>query len=76
MPSYDSLNEVVEKFDRVTGKIHFENREYKYVNTAFKGKVSKVVYRNEKEQHNLVVHMMGAVVVKAEGIYSISKVAV
>lgn len=76
MPSYDSLNAVMEKFNKVISKIRFEGREYKYVNTTFKGNVAKLIYRNEQEQHNLVIYMMGSVVENAEGIYSISKVAV
>lgn len=74
MPSYNSLNELMEKFNKVIGKIRFEGREYKYVNTTFKGNVAKLIYRNEQEQHNLVISMLGDVVVHAEGIYSISEV--
>lgn len=76
MPSYHSLNAVIEKFNKVTGKIRFEGREYKFVNIFFGENVKKLVYRCEREQHNLVISMMGDVVVHVEGVYSIGDVAV
>lgn len=74
MPSYDSLNAVMEKFNKVIGNIRFEGREYKYVNIIFEKNVKKLVYRCEREQHNLVISMMGDVVVNVEGVYSIGEV--
>ncbi|MBD8026444.1 hypothetical protein H9636_07200 [Ureibacillus sp. Re31] len=76
MPSYNTLNEIIEKFNKVNSEIRFEGREYKYVNIIFEKNVKKLVYRCEREQHNLVVSMMGDVVVNAEGVYSIGDVAV
>lgn len=76
MPSYNSLNEIIEKFNKVIGEIRFEGREYKYVNIIFEKNLKKLIYRCEREQHNLVIFMMGDVVVLAKGVYSVGDVAV
>ncbi len=73
-PRFRSMNDIFDRFHKVSSKIVFENREYKYVNVVFKGNMKNLIYRNEQEQHNLVISMMGDVVVHVEGIYSIGEV--
>lgn len=73
---FESLNDIINKFEKGRANIIFENREYRYMKTIRAGYSSKIIYRNEQEQHNLVIYMMGDVVVKADGIYSIENLAV
>lgn len=75
-PHFTSLDDVADRFEKVTLKIQFENREYKYVKIVFKGQVNKLVYRNEDERNNLIISMMGDVVVDVEGVYSVGDVAI
>lgn len=74
-PSFNSLEEIVERFQKLSSKIIFENYEYKYVNIVFKGQVNKLVYRCEEEQHNLIISMIGDVVIDVAGVYSVGDVA-
>lgn len=75
-PRFKSLNDVVHRYNKFSHKILFENREYTYADIFFRGHVKKLVYRCDREQHNLIISMMGDVVVNAAGVYSIGDVAV
>lgn len=75
-PQFKSLDDLTDNFSKGSTNIVFENREYRYMKTIRAGYSSKIIYRNEQEQHNLVIYMMGDVVVKVDGIYSTGEVAV
>lgn len=74
--SFNSIGDIVERFQKVSSKIIFETREYKYVNIVFKGQVNILIYRCEEEQHNLIISMIGDVVIDVSGVYSVGEVAI
>ncbi|WP_346234524.1 hypothetical protein MKY04_12725 [Lysinibacillus telephonicus] len=77
VPSFTSLDDIADRFEKVTSKIQFENREYKYLKTVFEDEINKLIYRCEEERHNLIISMMGdVVVVDVEGVYSVGDVAI
>ncbi|BDH60113.1 hypothetical protein MTP04_02430 [Lysinibacillus sp. PLM2] len=76
LANFDSLDEIADNFEKVSPKILFENREYKHVDTVFGKEVDKLVYRNEQEQHNLIITLSDDVVITVDGIYSTSEVKV
>lgn len=76
VPRFTSLDDVADRFEKVTSKIQFENREYKYVKIVFEGETNKLIYRCEEERHNLIISMISDVVVDVVGVYSLGEVAI
>lgn len=73
-PTFNTLDDIDLTFEKVSRKIVFENREYRYVNTVFDGEFNKVIYRNKEEKHNIIITMLDDIVEHVIGVYSIGEV--
>jgi len=57
MGQYETLLSVYEHYKKAELTITFEDRQYKFKGITRANDVSKHAYRNEEEQHTLLIHM-------------------
>lgn len=68
---YQNLEAIYEHYKIPNIKILFESNEYEFIQAKRLKDKSLHLYRCEKEQHNLKIHLHGGVVFYVEGSYSI-----
>jgi len=76
IPNFNSIADVFDNYKKLSSKIQFEGRVYKYMNVSFQGDVHKYIYRNEVERHNLVITGIDDEVISVVGIYSVGALAI
>ena len=76
IPNFDSIADVFDNYKKISSKIQFEGRVYKYMNVNFKGDIKKYIYRNEEERHNLVITGRDNEVLSVVGIYSVGELTI
>ena len=73
--NFPTMTAVYENYTGPHRTIKFESRTYTFVRIIRLNDVSKHVYRNEEEQHTLVIHMQGGVPFYVDAFYSVQEVS-
>lgn len=74
--NYQDLEAIYEHYSAPGKVIKFEDNEYEFIQAKRLNDKSLHLYRCEKEQHNLKIHLHGGVVFYVEGSYSIGAVKI
>lgn len=75
IPSFPMMMDIYEKYTSPRQTIEFEDREYTFVRIVRLNDISKHIYRNEKEQHTLCIHMRNNKPFYVDAFYSILEVS-
>lgn len=72
-PEYASLDSLYSNYKSPAKELIFENREYEFMGVLEGAgrEVRKHVYRDEEEQHTLVIHIVGSTPYYIDAHYSI-----
>ena len=75
IPSFPTITDVYEDYTSNYQTIIFEGRKYTFVRIIRLNDLSKHIYRNDKEQHTLSIHMRNGEPFYVEGVYSVKGVS-
>ena len=75
IPSFPTMTEVYERYTSPYRTIIFEGRKYTFVRIIRLKDLSKHIFRSDKEQHTLFIHMRNGEAFYVEGVYSVQGVS-